>query len=285
MKRWVSYHAFLTEDTDRYITAFLLPGIERIGIQMPEVKRFFFLRYWEGGAHLRLRFRIAEEAAIKPLETELQQTLDRMARLNDQQAFILSGSESRSTCLNPQNFVLMRAEYDRSSHYFGESMASVYSELINEQTSYLAIAMLDFCYESGIDRQTLVILVVNYLMSKSLVDYELRQKLINRGYEFATLNTQKYFTSVAFKAPVLQNKQLAALVRNSEALYPFFSSNTYLKQILRLIKRIYHHNYDECIVVHSIHLLCNKLGVNLPAEAAIYDIISSLENFQVNHQT
>jgi lantibiotic biosynthesis dehydratase-like protein len=65
---WTSLHVFHRGGTDRLI-------VDAVGplVRSPEIDRFFFLRYWEGGPHLRLRIRqgVVEERARAVLEEYL----------------------------------------------------------------------------------------------------------------------------------------------------------------------------------------------------------------------
>ncbi|MEU8889917.1 lantibiotic dehydratase C-terminal domain-containing protein [Streptomyces sp. NPDC048442] len=71
---WVSLHAFHTSGTDALLTgavAPLLATLEHRGL----ITGHFFLRYWEGGPHLRLRLRCAPaDATASPAAVTAQAT-------------------------------------------------------------------------------------------------------------------------------------------------------------------------------------------------------------------
>lgn len=63
--RWVSFHAFCPTDRDALLMQVVRPvvaGLRAEGI----ADRFFFIRYPEGGEHVRLRLRIAAEIETAP---------------------------------------------------------------------------------------------------------------------------------------------------------------------------------------------------------------------------
>lgn len=51
---WLSYHIFYNKDLDFIIIKLIVPLLESI-IKKFSVKQYFFIRYWEDGAHIRLR--------------------------------------------------------------------------------------------------------------------------------------------------------------------------------------------------------------------------------------
>ncbi|MBV9312702.1 MAG: thiopeptide-type bacteriocin biosynthesis protein [Pseudonocardia sp.] len=53
---WVSAHLFHRGDLDRVITDAVVPVVDQLST-VDAIDGYFFLRYWEGGPHLRLRLR------------------------------------------------------------------------------------------------------------------------------------------------------------------------------------------------------------------------------------
>ena len=60
MSTWISAHIFHAGDLDALITRVAGPLVSDLN---PE--GFFFLRYWEGGPHLRLRMRVSDPGAAE----------------------------------------------------------------------------------------------------------------------------------------------------------------------------------------------------------------------------
>ncbi|WP_256105419.1 lantibiotic dehydratase C-terminal domain-containing protein [Streptomyces sp. ODS05-4] len=61
---WVSAHIYHQGDLDRLLVELVQPLLSEVPGGAPE---FFFLRYWEGGPHLRLRLRATEHARADAL--------------------------------------------------------------------------------------------------------------------------------------------------------------------------------------------------------------------------
>ncbi len=70
-KNWISVHIFYTGNTDPLIVDCIAPLIERLragGL----IRRYFFIRYWMEGLHVRLRLLPAENVA----QAEIKQIID-----------------------------------------------------------------------------------------------------------------------------------------------------------------------------------------------------------------
>ncbi|MEU4834399.1 lantibiotic dehydratase C-terminal domain-containing protein [Streptosporangium sp. NPDC023615] len=66
---WVSAHAFHQADLDRLIVRAVAPLVTELGAERL-MERYFFLRYWDGGPHLRLRV-LPRDAAARGRVPEL----------------------------------------------------------------------------------------------------------------------------------------------------------------------------------------------------------------------
>lgn len=71
---WHSLHLYYGGDCDDLLLDIIGPALDHMSNAHPGL-RWFFLRYWNGGAHLRLRIKGASEAAVDDLQTALQQAL------------------------------------------------------------------------------------------------------------------------------------------------------------------------------------------------------------------
>src|SRR5262249_20794619 len=58
---WLSFHVFLPGLVEPFLVGYFLPAL-KVEQAARRVKRFFFIRYREGGLHLRLRFLTTSQA-------------------------------------------------------------------------------------------------------------------------------------------------------------------------------------------------------------------------------
>ncbi|MEL6821266.1 MAG: lantibiotic dehydratase C-terminal domain-containing protein, partial [Calditrichota bacterium] len=125
---WHSYHLHLQSGLNQFLSGYFLPAFEQLMTQ-EIVKRFFYIRFSEGGMHLRMRFQLDEKQSESQLEEKLVEAVDR---------FLLDIPVEDSDEEIEKRGQLVKSLYDRKQHYFGNTMTTVYAELMNERTSYIA---------------------------------------------------------------------------------------------------------------------------------------------------
>src|SRR5436309_1308214 len=109
--KWISFYVFLPGAFDDFLLNHLRPMLEEEPVKS-SVKRFFFIRYDEGGPHLRLRF-LPGRSFCK------QAILDRLTE--SVRAFTTKGNYSLQQCAVKEH------PYCRTELYFAETMLSVYA--------------------------------------------------------------------------------------------------------------------------------------------------------------
>src|SRR5262249_14377812 len=138
--KWLSFHVYLSGSMDLFLTRYFAPRLER-ACAARNIRRFFFIRYLDRGLHLRLRFMLGKIAGPFLIEKWLDEALREF-------------SDSQATAVS---YNIEQHEYHREKHYFGETIRSVYAELLNEQTSWLALGVL--CVYEGRQRHLAVLLI------------------------------------------------------------------------------------------------------------------------------
>ncbi|WP_188152457.1 thiopeptide-type bacteriocin biosynthesis protein [Teredinibacter waterburyi] len=73
---WLSLHVFLSdpEKSLRFLNEWLAPQVQRL-VNSNSLDRWFFIRYWDGGPHLRLRFKINKPYQSDALQNALQEVI------------------------------------------------------------------------------------------------------------------------------------------------------------------------------------------------------------------
>ena len=164
---WLSFHIFLPDAFESFLVDYLAPALQN-DLNTGTIKRFFFIRYSEGGNHIRLR--LMARAHSGDLEQRLNRLVENLA---------VATSIDLNSCRVEQH------PYDRSELYFGETALSVYAELLNEQTSYLGLRLLAQYQE----RQRLVVvlaLILNFLLVSSADDLEDFRTTLEESRRFAS---------------------------------------------------------------------------------------------------
>jgi thiopeptide-type bacteriocin biosynthesis protein len=262
--RWLSFHLFLDDDLEGFLTS-ALPGFLSAEAGKKSFRRFFFLRYSEGGLHLRLRFRVGRGPG-----DGLQGRLERCVTDH------LAKGHAPATC-----FRLEAAPYDRTQHYFGETPASVYAELLNAATSRLALRLLgSLAGQPRIRRWLLLAASLDVLMEALVAGT--KGVRFEESRAFAWQTAQDLFGPQALvalaegcrTAPRWADPLMAVRDRVSLAL----DTGDDLRSLLALMRRTGRlpDGQGAFVNVHALHLLCNKLGFSLFEEHAAFAALSHL---------
>jgi thiopeptide-type bacteriocin biosynthesis protein len=241
--KWLSVHLQPAIDIDRFLVSYLTPFVESQRASQ-RLKRFFFIRYGDSqDLHIRLRL-LPAPATSEHDHLEGLRTLMSMAA-RDQ-----SSDAARSPlCVLP---------YDRTLHYFGESAGSVYSELLNEQTSHLALRILSKTLGNPSALVCLVGCMLLFLFCKTGAksrdaavgaSVELAERILNRSASSPILNNTQSTTVL-----------VSAMRNNWPTIESGIAADRNLRHILRLLLRASVTN--PWVATHSLHLLCNKVGIS-----------------------
>jgi thiopeptide-type bacteriocin biosynthesis protein len=247
---WLSFHLFLQDSFDDFLISTLPPFLAAES-ERGSFCRFFFIRYSEGGDHLRLRF-------LTPRGQGLE---DRLARC----VSAFAGADFR---LEP-------VPYDRNHHYFGETRASVYAELLNETTSRLALRLLAACAGQPRLRRWLVLTVTHDLVIDNLTAGKAdRRAWLVDSLGFARRAAKEIGgpeTGPALdEGEHMADRWSAPLEAIRTRLLPLFGSDRDIRRLTALLRRVSRLPGGSSVGVHSLHLLYNKLGFSFIEEHAAY---------------
>src|SRR5215510_11428356 len=162
---WLSFHIFLPDAFGSFLVDHLAPALQN-DLKAGTIKRFFFIRYSEGGNHIRLRLMTRAHSG------DLEQWLNRLV-----ENFAIATSSNLNSCRVEQH------PYDRAELYFGETALSVYAELLNAQTSYLGLRLLTQ-YQG---RQRLVVVlasILNFLLVSNADNLEDFKAMLEESRRF-----------------------------------------------------------------------------------------------------
>jgi thiopeptide-type bacteriocin biosynthesis protein len=256
--RWLSYHLYLSGPLDVFLTDYLHPYLRQ---EWPsrQIRRFFFVRYSDDGLHLRLRFLPRKSADA----TVIEQWVDDVVRN-------FSGSLS-----SPELCRVERREYNREEHYFGETMYSVYAELLNEQTSWLGLRLLSGYYRRA---QLMILLAacLRFFLLRATIDPEAYLASVESSRAFAADLVTKFGLSTDLPLNTEQAAFDAILPRASQRSISFLSHDRAATAIVRLMRRARNSGGGgQFVVTHALHLFCNKLGFSVPEEYRIFALLKA----------
>jgi len=247
---WLSFHLFLPDGLEDFLISALPPFLAAES-ERGSFCRFFFIRYSEGGDHLRLRF-------LAPQGVGLEERLARCAAG-------VAGA----------GFRLEAVPYDRAQHYFGETRASVYAELLNETTSRLALRLLAAFAGQTRLRRWLVLAATHDLVIENLTtDVADQRAWLVESRGFARRAAEEIRGPGA--GPALEEGERTAgrwstqLKAVRARLLPLLSSDRDVRRLTTLLRRVRRLPGGGSVGIHGLHLLHNKLGFSFVEEHAAY---------------
>lgn len=258
---WLSYHVFLPGDVDIFLTQYLRPLINA-QLRQHTIRRFFFIRYGEGGPHLRIRYFPAPGIQAECVRSGLSETVSRFTEKVHPD--------------DPHCRIEQRA-YDRTDHYFGETLQSVYAELLNECTSKLALLLLATPFQT---RQTRVCLTGCFIwlfgerMARAAGDCV---KLWAESEDFAIRALAQeglQLTPLTPPEDMTLRKNLCRIMLRLAVEARHRSSTRKFVHLLRRARSL--PNGGSFVGIHALHLFSNKMGLTLAEEGYIYHALGGL---------
>ncbi len=250
---WISYHIYLPWTGNDFLAVFLPSLITKLKDKR-QIKRFFFIRYTDEKYHIRLRLQKTALFEISVIDECLKTAVQNYC----------------STCKLPESLIRIESSvYSREEHYFGESIRSVYSELINEQTSFLSMQMLALKNET---QQSFFLKAVSTIYCIFVVSSANQNdicKSLAESREFAEKNRTSNDSFDSVNENILLKSMSKAIERTSVDL----TKLSHLRKTSLLIKRLKCITDGQFVATHSIHLYCNKLGFSMSQEAMIYRLL------------
>lgn len=255
---WLSYYASLEHEMGPFLVEYLAPLVtdeKNAG----HLKRFFFIRYTEDTLQLRMRF--------------LPTSPDGAAHIDNRLAAAFHDFTTRFAAERAVS--LKQVPYDRSL-YFGETMRSVYSELLNECTSLFAFRLLRLYANQRAKLFVMLTLVLHSILSELLAPNSTIAALAEESFSFALA------AIVDLKLPPVAVDS-AKVNDISDRLLSFktnvrrgLEDDLDICAIVRLLQRAQRLDEGTFVRIHSLHLLANKLGFTLADECLIFTLLKTM---------
>lgn len=255
---WLSYYASLDHDLDVFLSEHLAPLVleER---SAGRLKRFFFIRYTEETLQLRIRFLPSCSESAAQIDRRLRQVME----------------DFNAGFAADRRALLKQVAYDRSL-YFGETIRSVYSELLNEHTSGFAFRLLRLYASKRAQLFVVLTFILHRVLSEILAPGDTLAALAEKSLAFA-------MNAIADLKlpPFMLDTPRAAAISGSML---FVSSNARddlqadpdIRTAVRLLQRVQRLPGGAFVRIHSLHLLANKLGFSLADECLIFTLLKEM---------
>jgi hypothetical protein len=255
---WLSYYASLDHNLEVFLSEYLAPLVldeRRAG----HLKRFFFIRYTEETLQLRMRF-------LPTCFEWAEQIKGRLARAIE---------DFNGRFAAERAALLKQIPYDRSL-YFGETMCSVYSELLNEHTSRFAFRLLHLYSGQRTKLFVLLTFVFHRILSEIMASGDTLAALAEKSFEFAS----KAIVDLELPPFVLDaaraNSISGSLLSISGNARHALQGDPDIRMVVRLLQRVQKLPDGAFVRIHSLHLLANKLGFSLADECLIFTLLKEM---------
>lgn len=258
---WLSFHIFLPGAFETFLLNCFLPMLEE-ELSSGRVKRFFFIRYSEKGHHIRLRFLPQPGTEAVMIEQRLSKLLQKFAA-------------ETGTALEPS--ILERHQYDRSNLYFGETIQSVYAELLNEQTSYLCLRLLRAQLTSRFHLMLVVSSAMGFLLRHCEGNWQSYKLALDDSRAFAARGVKKLGHDVALLPDSREGALYRALTQSMPKITASLDGDATINRIVRLLRRTRKGIVNgRHVAAHALHLFCNKMGLSFIDEFEIFDMLYNI---------
>lgn len=249
-RQWLSFHIFLPDGVDRFLGE-EVESIVNQEMARGTLKRFFYIRYGKDHElHIRLRLLPRCDSTAEYFQKRLEDCLD---------AF----TERMGTA---PGYKVAQARYDRELHYFGQTPESVYAELLNERTSRVAGRILRLTPDDLACRFFVIGCVVRTLIPysgcESIRDAVARN--LRLSVRILSMTPEGYAEVLEKIDPRFAPRLCLAWCNLSHSI----REDSAVAALKRLISRAARRNRQ--VVVHAIHLLCNKTGLSAYSELLLF---------------
>ena len=151
-KTWLAAYLFYGEPWENFLTGTVQPFVNEI-LEKKQADQFFFIRYWERGPHIRLRFKGDAGVLEEKVKPRLDEYFDNFFKENPSQRETFEGLEK----LPPEhqwlpNNSIQYIEYEPETERYGGPVAILIAEKQFEISSRAVWAVIEECEKWDYDR-------------------------------------------------------------------------------------------------------------------------------------
>jgi thiopeptide-type bacteriocin biosynthesis protein len=309
--KWTSFHLFYHGDLDLLLTAVLAPmlgDLLRDGI----VQDWFFLRYWNGGPHIRLRVhtlhRAHVELAVKHAfetfcreypanQVEAATYVRQIERMNLVQKFAgksgFSGFEPVEA-LQPSGTMHTRT-YKFDSARFGRGrVARVLTETHFCISSKMAVRLISRTQGNMVARLTVALHLVAAICPVFGIDLRTAENLLQKyagmsSFLYSELGTDTFrnagflpFDEIQSGLSDLRQQLARGLPLSGQGKEVNAFVGLWQKEIEFRFAQLGQHRKPKLqpdpkyILMDYMHLMNNRLGLNITEECYLYDVVAKM---------
>lgn len=281
--KWLSYHIFCHNPLhhDRIICI-----LNRWASEKQDLP-YFFIRYWEGGPHIR--FRIKEENTVqedyykilaKLLESELSDDSIILTKEEYYQGHKLDGEKIPLEDLPwYENNTIVSIPYVRENERYGGKESIEQAESVFYHSSQLVSAMLETCINCH-----MMIRMLFYVHIYEQVNIAIKDQEIDFDFQRFYTNCFSYWNNLYDLKDADYILDIAGSIHHSfegkeEKINDAFSfvqpeiRNNFINSLVEYLKNVYQRKGKKMmrsVLFSQMHMFANRLGIPIECECAIY---------------
>lgn len=290
-ENWLSYHIFCHDYSmhDKIICVLYFWATEA-GFS----ENCFFIRYWEGGPHIRFRFKEKSELQSHyktMIENLLRDKLSGHKRFTKKQYYEGNKLDGQKIPIQDlpwyENNSIVSIEYVREYERYGGEKLICDAELVFNRSSALAATFLNTCANC---KQSIRILYYLYVYSK------VKRRIIDNGInldferfysacfsywcELYEMEATGYIINIANQI----KKGIKTKNKEIEEIFSFIEKQVlddFIKAVIENMQKISSiiDNSKMCSVLFSqMHMFANRIGIPIEYECAIYGYLMLSES-------
>lgn len=148
---WLAAYLYYSHNQDEFIQKQVIPFVQSV-MNKKLAEQYFFIRYWEKGQHIRLRFKGDETVLKTTLKTYLEEYFTNYFNSNPSDRSMLeNASKGASADWYPNNSVQF-AVYEPETERYGGETGILISELQFEASSNAVLAQMEEAGEWNYNR-------------------------------------------------------------------------------------------------------------------------------------
>ena len=281
---WNSYHLFIHDMTyhDLFLKDYLHPFIQE---NEKSISQYFFIRYWQGGPHIRFRFKSSQP---KTISNGLQMVVERFKSVYKptfqltkeayyEQHLFDGDQPNESELYWMDDLSIIEIDYLPELERYGGIALIGYSEQIFQITSDLAFRRLKKNKDHASTTMKLIYACDFF--------YVMSEFLQQKQYRSLVDNYERFWSSFTGEGQI-NEKQLAKVTHLFNEKRELISQmlnddeNPYLQEIRQIFHEVTLKGEDEKIpylIFSHVHMFNNRIGLPSNLESLVATIMKSTE--------
>lgn len=288
MTEWASYHIFCFNPKNMDEVIRMIHNYCSKEKNEGKLLKWFYIRYWDGGPHVRLRILKQEQETpnilLKKIQRYIGENPSEIELTSDQYYSNMENFKENGDEMSEwfeDGMIISKKYVPEVERYGGSELMEVTEEL------FMLSSELAYAIQKNSSNFSVRLLLMYCVVEKLIKNfkYSNEQELVElmRGVVdfWAERNLQSTAPIVSFynKNQKLLNKIRISLLNNQEIAYKFEEIKERIKIVENQTKDVY---YFNSIMISHIHMLCNRTGTTPVYEPAIYQLLTE-RNWEENY--